>query len=374
MASSSDDERDPDSLRKKLSIAEKTLKGRYDDFLHQIGRALIADDDLDEKDREDIERWFDYSNTYKERESLWNLIQSLEDDRRTKDPLDNGDDIDNGRNGGVLLKDQIYYYSKEHSLIKPFKEKNLKPASYSLRIGDQYSVEGESNRLVENESFEIPPFQVAVIKTKERLNMPHFLIGRWNIRVAHAYDGLLWVGGPQVDPGYSGYLFCPIYNLSDDPVKLSEGDRLARIDFVKTTEWVEDGYPQKTTDWEPDEGEEEYAKPMKYEMKKDQIVFQDYDPEELKSALFSEVKGEIEEIEGEVDRLGRVVRLSFGAIATILAVLFTTLSLLFTQGNSFSGELPLIDTGIFIGGVSLAVLAIVTILALVFAAIMRILD
>ena len=48
--------------------------------------------------------------------------------------------------------------------------------------------------------------------------MPRFLIGRWNIRVTVAYKGLLWVGGPQVDPGWVGHLFCPIYNLSDQEV------------------------------------------------------------------------------------------------------------------------------------------------------------
>ncbi len=49
------------------------------------------------------------------------------------------------------------------------------------------------------------------------------------------YEGLVWVGGAQVDPGYSGNLFCPLYNLSNRPVHLEFGETLFTIDFVRTT-------------------------------------------------------------------------------------------------------------------------------------------
>ncbi|KFD42568.1 hypothetical protein HY02_00295 [Peptococcaceae bacterium SCADC1_2_3] len=122
---------------------------------------------------------------------------------------------------GVLLSDEIERYVCEFKLIDPFNSENLKAASYQLTVGDEYAVGGEIGKLYDEagkNKIKIPPFEVTVIKTKEMINMPRFLIGRWNIRVSKAYDGLLWVGGPQVDPGYVGHLYCPIYNLSNREV------------------------------------------------------------------------------------------------------------------------------------------------------------
>jgi deoxycytidine triphosphate deaminase len=131
---------------------------------------------------------------------------------------------------GVLLSDEIELYVQNCNLIDPFDRANLKPAAYELTVGDEYFISGEFLTLEsagkENSKIIIPPFEVAVLKTTELLCLPRYLIGRWNIRVKHAYSGLLWVGGPQVDPGYVGFLFCPIYNLSDKPVTLNVGDRL----------------------------------------------------------------------------------------------------------------------------------------------------
>jgi deoxycytidine triphosphate deaminase len=130
---------------------------------------------------------------------------------------------------GILLSDQITYFAQNHNLLAPFSKENLKPAGYELTVGDEYFMSGQYLALESH--ITIQPFEVAVIKTGERLRLPRFMIARWNIRVRHAYAGLLWVGGPQVDPGYSGYLFCPIYNLSDKPVTLYKGEPLALMDF-----------------------------------------------------------------------------------------------------------------------------------------------
>src|SRR5690242_18495933 len=136
---------------------------------------------------------------------------------RERQPL--SDDL---RQPGVLLSDVIRQYCQWFDLISPFdEEKLLKPACYKLTIGDEYASGGEIHPLPDQpgkNEIRIPPFAVAIIKTKETINMPPFLIGRWNIQVSRAYQGLVWVGGPQVDAGYVGYLFCPIYNLSDKEV------------------------------------------------------------------------------------------------------------------------------------------------------------
>ena len=112
-----------------------------------------------------------------------------------------------------------------------------------------------------NNSLRIPAFEVAVVKTAETLNLPRFLIGRWNIRVAWAYKGLVWVGGPQVDPGYMGNLFCPIYNLSDKEVRIKKGEPIAVIDFVKTTRF------------DINKGEEKWER---YQRPPKRVVIEDY--------------------------------------------------------------------------------------------------
>jgi hypothetical protein len=68
----------------------------------------------------------------------------------------------------------------------------LRPAGYDLRVGSNYAIAGELHTLNEGGSLTIKPYQVAVIQTLETLNLPDFLIGRWNIRVKFAYKGLLW--------------------------------------------------------------------------------------------------------------------------------------------------------------------------------------
>lgn len=144
-------------------------------------------------------------------------------------------------NGSVLLSDEIIRLSMTPTpLIDPFhpeKEKGLlKPASYHLRIGDKIRIEGEDHELSSDNSVQhIPPHGLAIIRTYERVNMPPDLIGRWNLKVKKVYEGLVWVGGPQVDPQYSGFLFCPVYNLSDRPYKIVYKEPLFTVDFVRTT-------------------------------------------------------------------------------------------------------------------------------------------
>ena len=97
---------------------------------------------------------------------------------------------------GVLLRDEIQFYVRHCHLITPFDPKNLKPAGYELTVGDEYFISGEFLTLDadsdQRNKVVIPPFQVAVLKTAEVLCIPRYLIARWNIRVRHAYSGLLW--------------------------------------------------------------------------------------------------------------------------------------------------------------------------------------
>ena len=148
--------------------------------------------------------------------------------------------------GAVLLSDQIEYYTKEldiplvanpnGSRISDGTLKEcLDAASYKLRLGDEANVGGRRVRISRDEPLVIPPHQVAVVKTHEVVSIPRFLIARWNLRVKWVYEGLLWVGGPQVDPGWQGALYCPIYNLADREVAIPHMEPVFTMDFTRTT-------------------------------------------------------------------------------------------------------------------------------------------
>lgn len=123
-------------------------------------------------------------------------------------------------------------------------ERRIKPAAIHMSLGEEYRVGEKSFFLGEkNPYLTIQPYQVVIVETKEWLNMPKNLIARWNLRISCVYKGLLWVGGPQVDPGYKGFLYCPLYNLSTNPVTLRYGEPFATIDFVRVA-------PGRSVDYE----------------------------------------------------------------------------------------------------------------------------
>ena len=95
---------------------------------------------------------------------------------------------------------------------------------------------GEHRRLDHSEGIILEPHQVAVVCSAETLRIPRDIIARWSLRVTNIYEGLLWTGGAQVDPGWEGPLFCPIYNLAERNVVLKFGEPMFAIDFSLTTE------------------------------------------------------------------------------------------------------------------------------------------
>ena len=253
---------------------------------------------------------------------------------------------------GVLLGEQIRSLCDRYDLVSPFKEECLRPAGYDLTVGERYAIDGNQRNLGLDGVLTIPPYQVAVIQTFETLNIPDFLIGRWNIRVKLAYEGLLWVGGAQVDPGFRGRLACPIYNLSKVPVPLEFGQRLAMIDFVATS------YTPGTT-----------LRPFQWWTKS--LLFQQYNTSlqsgvaqqvaEIRKDLDSAKEQTQKETREQIETVNREVRMSnrdiqtridtfLTLIFTIVAVLFTGLGIVATKGSI---EPSFVSSTIWVAGVAL---------------------
>jgi dCTP deaminase len=188
--------------------------------------------------------------------------------------------------GGVLLSNVVEEYARRWLMIDPFDPKKLKPAGYELCVGKLVSKGGCTSELTDGSVITIEPFEVAIIQTLETLNLPKFLIARWNVRTRWAYQGLLWVGAAQVDAGFRGYLSFPLYNLSDKPVKVRFGEQIAVIDFVTTTP------PAKNS--------------IRYEWKnRSRVTFSEYEPDSLVSAIVTRVEKELGAVKASVQGAGR---------------------------------------------------------------------
>jgi deoxycytidine triphosphate deaminase len=141
---------------------------------------------------------------------------------------------------GILLSNRIHEFCEQGLLIADgfYKKENLRPASYTLTIGDDYiDSEGKVQRLSEDEdSFVFEKNSIVFVSIHEKFELPYYVIARFNIRVNWVYDGVLLGTGPQVDPGFSGFLSCPLYNLTNSDLTIKRRQDFATIDFEKTTD------------------------------------------------------------------------------------------------------------------------------------------
>jgi deoxycytidine triphosphate deaminase len=142
---------------------------------------------------------------------------------------------------GLLLSNQIDWFCSREVLIESgFKAENVRPASYTLTIGRDYvDSNGRNQKLDPKKSsfFYMEPNSIVFVSTAEALNLPFYIAARFNLRVKWVYKGILLGTGPQVEPGFRGNLSCPLFNLTDLPIKIKLGDGFATIDFERTTDF-----------------------------------------------------------------------------------------------------------------------------------------
>jgi deoxycytidine triphosphate deaminase len=150
-------------------------------------------------------------------------------------------DMESPDRKGMLLSNQIKKYCEKGLLIaEEFQPKNLRPAAYTLRIGDRYVDSNGKPGVLDKQKrpyFEMEPNSIVYVSTHEKLDLPYYIAARFNLRVKWVYKGILLGTGPQVEPGYRGYLSCPLYNLTDRPIRIIYEEDFATIDFERTTDF-----------------------------------------------------------------------------------------------------------------------------------------
>jgi cell division protein ZapA (FtsZ GTPase activity inhibitor) len=151
--------------------------------------------------------------------------------------------------------------------------------------------------------------------------------------VKWAYEGLLWVGAAQVDPGWVGHLFCPLYNLSNKEVVLRFGDPIALMDFVTTT-------PFRPADSVP------YIRPPK------RVLLEEYQATELKSALYALATTTLKDFEENLKQINLTVESRVSEIRsrvdyfvlitfTVIAVLFAAVTIFVARSEQLSWWNPI---------------------------------
>lgn len=84
----------------------------------------------------------------------------------------------------------------------------------------------------------IPPYGSAIIELKEtvdtytaadRYNL--LIVGRFDLKLSKVYRALISQQATQVEPFYTGKLYCFIHNLSGNAIPIEEGETIATIEF-----------------------------------------------------------------------------------------------------------------------------------------------
>ena len=142
---------------------------------------------------------------------------------------------------GLLLSNEIEGFCEVGLLIENHKSEMIRPASYTLTIGPDYvDSEGKIRKMGDEKTyFYMEPNSIVYVSSAETLNLPFYIVARFNLRVKWVYKGILLGTGPQVDPGFKGNLSCPLFNLTNRAVRIKLGEMFATIDFERTSDFCE---------------------------------------------------------------------------------------------------------------------------------------
>lgn len=204
--------------------------------------------------------------------------------------------------GGVLSKRIIRLMIDCDMLLENARHENIQGASYDLSLGDEYYSGGRIQKLTDETPFLlIEPYDYAIATSKENVNFPRDICGRFDLSVGLFCQGVILSNGPQVDPGFKGKLFCLLFNTSNAPVVLKQGQHYATLEFNKLIEPTP-----------PYEG--------RYQSK---LKIINYLPSNTLRGAVSELRKELEKVRSESAKLQTIILGTIGVLLTVIALLLT---------------------------------------------------
>lgn len=136
--------------------------------------------------------------------------------------------------------------SKKTLLITPYSERSLNPASYDLTVGGKaLKSTREDNPIVNLEQekvLSVGTGEFVELLTRERVELPTDICGRFGLRSYYTRKGLQMFGGPQVDPGFKGNLIVSLFNSGPRPIVLKYGEDFCTIEFNRLEQPSEKPY------------------------------------------------------------------------------------------------------------------------------------
>jgi dCTP deaminase len=128
--------------------------------------------------------------------------------------------------------------------IEPFDEKQIQPASYDLRVGDQGITTSSKKKVdIKAEGYLlVHPGDFAVVVAHEEIRLGTQYTARFGIRSKYARRGLVATTGLQIDPGYHGRLIVGITNLTPKAITLPHLDDFLSVEFHHLSEPAQHPY------------------------------------------------------------------------------------------------------------------------------------
>ena len=128
--------------------------------------------------------------------------------------------------------------------IDGFSEEALQPASYNFRLGDEAITSSLREKIDPSRRglLIIPAGDFALVKTFERITLSSRVAGHIGLRSHYAKRGLDILAGPQIDPGFDGYLVVGLTNLSPRDITIGYKTEFCTVEFYEFSDPVSKPY------------------------------------------------------------------------------------------------------------------------------------
>jgi dCTP deaminase len=142
----------------------------------------------------------------------------------------------------VILSDRdLRKAQANHTIVAPFRDDHVQPASIDLRLGSKFRTEDEE--VTHFETCAIYPGQFLLGHTIETITLPACYAARVEGRSSWGRLGLLiHATAGFIDPGFEGQITLELFNLSRKTIRLPIGDRVCQITLLPLTSPAEKPY------------------------------------------------------------------------------------------------------------------------------------
>lgn len=134
-------------------------------------------------------------------------------------------------------------------LVEPFDPEQVCPASYDVRLGTNFKVEGricgptegrqrwKSVEIAEHEKFELYPGQFILAHTVEFVRLPYNIEAQFQLKSSRAREGIQHLFAGFIDPGFHGQVTLELKNVTQrHSIFLTPGMLIGQLRFAKLEE------------------------------------------------------------------------------------------------------------------------------------------